>query len=362
MAKNDKDYAIIVGIEVYPAFDPYGPLKGPENDALAFRDWVISPTGGNVPNDKDHVALIVSSDYKPAPQTPDEARPMVMDVWNAFERLQNKAQQNANNGEGLQVGRRLYIYMAGHGFAPRDDQTALLMANATRDRTGPVYHILGQYSADWLFKAKYFEEVILLMDCCRELYPVMGLNMSFGEQNAPGAVDKVKRFYGYATKWSRLSREKEIGGKRRGIFTATLLKALEGGAVDPETGELTARSLSDYLYTNMETFLNDAEKENDEIPKEPEVDFHPKKGKGFVLMKVPAPEFRVTLAVPAAGVGKAAQVLDGANGFAPVKAVAAVTDPWVFELKRGKYLAQILTAGLQKTIIVDGTGEINDSL
>src|SRR5262245_55141594 len=130
MAKNDKDYAIIVGIEVYPAFDPNGPLKGPENDARAFRDWVISPTGGNVPNDKDHVVLIVSSDYKPAPKTPDDARPMIMDVHSAFERLQNKAQQNADKGKGLQVGRRLYIYMAGHGFAPRDDQTALLMANA----------------------------------------------------------------------------------------------------------------------------------------------------------------------------------------------------------------------------------------
>lgn len=362
MAKNDKDYAIIVGIKAYPAFDPDGPLEGPENDALAFRDWVISPTGGNVPNDKEHVVLIVSSDYKPAATEIEDARPMVMDVQRAFERLQLKASKNADKGKGLQVGRRLYIYMAGHGFAPRDDQTALLMANATRDRTGPVYHILGQYTADWFFKAKYFEEVILLMDCCRELYPVMGLNMSFNELLAPGAVDKVKRFYGYATKWSRLSREKNINGVRRGIFTATLMKALEGDAVDPDTGELTARSLSDYLYTNMETFLDDAEKQNDEIPREPEIDYYPKKGKGFVLMKNPIPSFQVTLNVPAAAVGQAAQILDGAKDFEQVEATTALTNPWVVKLKRGKYLMLVMSAGVKKTIIVDGSGDINESL
>jgi len=285
-----------------------------------------------------------------------------MDVQRAFERLQTKAEKNEANLKGLQVGRRLYIYMAGHGFAPRDDQTALLMANATRDRTGPVYHILGQYTADWFFKAKYFEEVILLMDCCRELYPVMGLNMSFKELLAEGAVDKVKRFYGYATKWSRLSREKNINGVRRGIFTTTLIKALEGGAVDPDTGELTARSLSDYLYTNMETFLDDAEKKKDEIPKEPEIDYYPKKGKGFVLLKNPIPSFQVTLKVPAAAVGQPAQILDGAKDYAKVEATPAVTNPWVVKLQRGKYLAQVMSAGLQKIIVVDGSGDINESL
>lgn len=361
MAKNDKDYAVIIGIKSYPDFDRDGPLEGPENDALAFRDWVISPTGGNVPDDKEHVALIVSSKYQPPAAIADDARPMIMDVQSAFEKLQNKAEENAGKGKGLQVGRRLYIYMAGHGFAPRDDQTALLMANATRERTGAVYHILGQYTADWFFKAKYFEEIILLMDCCRELYPVMGLNMSFKQSIAPGAVDKVKRFYGYGTKWSRLSREKNINGVRRGIFTATVIKALEGGAVDADTGELTAQSLSDYLYTNMEKLLDDAEKKIDDIPKEPEIDYYPKKGKGFVLMNVPIPRYRVTLSVPPAAVGKAAQILDGANDYAPAETIAAVTDPWVVNLTRGKYLAQVLAAGLQKVIVVDGTGDVNES-
>jgi Caspase domain len=358
---NDKDYAVIVGIKSYPDFDADGPLEGPENDALAFRDWLISPTGGNVPNDEEHIALIVSSNYNPPAKTAEDAKPMVADVQSAFERLQNKAEENEKNNKGLKVGRRLYIYMAGHGFAPRDDQTALLMANAKRNRTGAIYHILGQYTADWFFKAKYFEEVILLMDCCRELHPVMGLNMSFSESLAPGAVDKVKRFYGYATKWSRLSREKNIDGVRRGIFTTTLIKALEGGAVDADTGELSARSLSDYLYTNMEELLTPAEKKNPDIPKEPEIDYYPKKGNGFVLMSVPIPTFRVTISVPPAAVGKEAQILDGKD-FTQVEHAAAAPDSWVVNLKRGKYLALIIDAGLKKVIEVAGTGDVNESL
>lgn len=361
MAKNNKDYAVIVGIQTYPAFDPDGPLEGPENDARAFYEWVKSPAGGNVPDNKEHISLFVSSDYGPPFATLEDAKPMAQDIQKAFERLQNKADANDAKGDGLQVGRRLYLYMAGHGFAPRDDQTALLMANAARNRTGPMYHILGQYTADWFFKAKYFEEVILLMDCCREAQTIQGLNMSFAELVSPGAVDKVKRFYGYGTKWSRLSREKTINGVRRGIFTATLIKALEGGAADPDTGEITARSLSDYLYTNMEKLLDDADMKNDDVPKDPEVDYHPNKGKGFVLMKMPIPEYKVTINIPATSVGKAANILDGID-FKSVKQIAAVTNPWVVNLRRGKYLVQVLADGLQKKITVDGTGDVNESL
>jgi len=349
MAKNDKDYAVVVGIKTYPAFDKDGPLEGPENDARAVYDWLTSTVGGNLP--KGNVTLIVSSDYDPPATEPSDARPMIVDVQKAFEVLQDKAEENARNMKGLQVGRRLYIYMAGHGFAPRDDQTALLLANATSKRTGAAYHVLGQYTANWFFKAKYFEEIILLMDCCRENQLHMGLNMSFGEISAPGAVNKVKRFYGYGTKWSRLSREKDIDGIRRGVFTHALIKGLAGGAVNPDTGELTARSLSDYLYTVMEKV---------DVTEGPEIEFHPKNGKGFVLMTMPVPEFKVTLHVPPSSIGKAAQIIDGGT-LEEVKSIPAVTEPWVVDLKRGKYLALIPADSKRLVIVVEGTGDVNES-
>jgi hypothetical protein len=58
------------------------------------------------------------------------------------------------HGDGAVVGRRLYLYFAGHGFAPTDTETALLMANATRTRGG--HHIPGRSYAEWFYRAGYF--------------------------------------------------------------------------------------------------------------------------------------------------------------------------------------------------------------
>ena len=49
------------------------------------------------------------------------------------------------------------------------------MANATPERVGSTYHVLGQYTADGFFKARCFEEVFLFMDCCREVFPRAGI-------------------------------------------------------------------------------------------------------------------------------------------------------------------------------------------
>jgi hypothetical protein len=173
---NSEDWAIIVGVQCYPELEDLG---GPENDARAFKNWARSPRGGNVPS--QNVELIVTSQFRPPFSSVDLARPTAERVHQAFEKLQNIANANAARGLSRRVGRRLYIYMAGHGFAPRDDQTALLMANATRVRIGPGYHILGQYNADWFFKAGYFDEIALFMDCCRELYTAPALDMPYGE-------------------------------------------------------------------------------------------------------------------------------------------------------------------------------------
>ena len=163
MARHD--YAVIAGIWAYPELDS---LDAPENDAKAFYDWVVSPAGGAVP--KAHVRLIVSSQFDPPFPSATAARPKMDQVLEAMEALQDIAEANRKKGKGYSTGRRLYLYFAGHGFAPTKDQTALLMANATRIRAGAPYHILGPYCADWFFSAGFFDEVVLFMDCCRDNY------------------------------------------------------------------------------------------------------------------------------------------------------------------------------------------------
>ena len=50
MATND--YAVVVGINHYPGLSD---LKGAENDARAFQDWLVRKDGGNIPNSSPHL-------------------------------------------------------------------------------------------------------------------------------------------------------------------------------------------------------------------------------------------------------------------------------------------------------------------
>lgn len=357
MAKNDKDHAIVVGIKDYPAFDSDNPLQGPENDARAFRDWLVSKKGGDVP--KENVSLIVSGDYGPPFTGPKVARPIVTDIQVAFENLQDLAEENRAAGNGYQVGRRLYIYLSGHGFAPTFEETALLMANATPQRVGPVYHVLGPYTANWFFRVRFFEEVFLFMDCCRELFVSQGFNKSFKEMNSPGAITKVKRFYGLATKWSGIARERDVDGVRRGIFTDVLIKGLDGAAADTTTGDVTALSLKNFIYNAMdETPANGPDPSNNpDIG--PDLDFYPNAGDGFLIKKTAVPRFPVSIRFAAQIEGEAAEVRDGSD-FSKVLAIKKNVPPvWELKLPRGKYLIQVLSRGLQKIVTVSGTGGVD---
>ncbi len=358
MPQNDKDYAVIIGIKDYPAFDTDNPLTGPENDAQAFHDWIVSPDGGDVP--PANVELIISSKFSPPFADARSARPIVNEIQSAFEKLQDIAARNEANGDGYCVGGRLYIYMSGHGFAPTFEETGLLMANATPERVGSTYHVLGQYTADWFFKARCFEEVFLFMDCCREVFLVQGFNKSFKELNASGAVTQVKRFYGLATMWSGVAKEKDIDGVRRGVFTDALIKGLKGAACNPNTGNLTALSLKNFIYTAMDSISGGDPQLTDPALK-PEMKFYPDIKEGFLIKKTQVPEFDVKINFPPQAVGQNAQILNGTNFSTVAESEVNALAVWQVELKRGKYLIQVLAAGLQKIVHVDGTGGLDVS-
>src|SRR5687767_3114828 len=100
------DSGIVVGINTYPDISP---LRGPEQDAEEFFNWLISPSGGDVPIDR--VNKIVSSDFQPAPPAAPVRQP-TQEVAQAFDRLQA---ESFRPGYPKRLGRRLYVYAAGHG-------------------------------------------------------------------------------------------------------------------------------------------------------------------------------------------------------------------------------------------------------
>jgi hypothetical protein len=215
-----EDFAVIVGINTYPGLNT---LSGPENDARAFRDWVVAPLGGNVPDANLH--LICSSDYV---GQADPVRPLKTDIYAAFNRL--RALAKANGGK---VGRRLYMFYAGHGIGPDNepDESALLMANA---ESGSLSHVPGVTVTKHFQAASFFDQLVLFMDCCRDSWANTRLQRPDWDPEPGLDPDKVQRVLGFGGKWDHKAREREFElepGKKQvhGVFTAHLLTLLRAG-------------------------------------------------------------------------------------------------------------------------------------
>lgn len=356
------DRAIVAGIDKYPSL---GDLDGPENDVQAFIDWLQSPSGGDVlPENIDSIRRLV-----PNPLYTNPVRPAYWEIEQAFGKLLDLAEQmQADPGWTGKIGRRLYIYLAGHGFDPAPEYTAILAADATRQKTGN--HFLGKPYVDLLAQAALFEQIVLFVDCCRERdFKKVALNLPrLSTFIAPANErDAVGLFYAFAGRWTRKTRERPFppadpaagGPVVRGVFTKTLLTGLEGGAGDPATGVVTFESLSDFLYENLQHFLEDADLTDEDIASMPEVKYDPK-DKGLVLVTVPPKTFQVTIrlaAVPAAG-----PLTILGDGFKPVGPPMPLNGaPVVVNLPRGTYQAQI--AGVpSKLFEVTGTGAVDVTL
>jgi len=344
MAKDD--WAIVIGIKSY--FDPaLAGLQGPENDAREFYDWVVSPAGGAVP--KPQAELILSSDFPPFTTVPG-AMPTALAITKAFQHLRDIAEANGQKGIGRTVGRRLYLFLSGHGFAPArsDDLTALLTAEATIANS-ELKHIVGPYMADFFWRARFFEQILLFMDCCRSIMDCAQLYMPFEDERASG-YDQVRRFYAFGARVAKESREWQMpDGAYHGVFTRTLLDGLRGSAADARSpSEVTAESLRDQIYTGFPNFLSPQDRQRVERP-EPEVRYEQKPGSNFtvamlgsrlqrVFGRVQLAKLAVTLSVSPAHVGKRAIVRD--KQLAAI-ATLNLADPTSLSLNKGLYALEI---------------------
>jgi hypothetical protein len=314
------DYVLAVGINRYPGLNK---LDGAEADAQAFFDWATQSAGAVG-------QTILSSQFAPA-AAPILEQPASQQIWMFFETLRAAADNNNNQNLGYKAGRRLYMFFAGHGVSPSLDTSAVLMANA--ERSAP-HHLSAKAWADRFYENGLFDEVLLFQDACRETMDNFELTPPYLKKETTSGWQKRKRFYAFAAKSPLLALEKPIGGAVRGIFSATLMAALEGAARDPMSGEITTSQLKSYLIENMASRLTDEERENIDLSQRPEVfDLDP-----FVI--VPAPlavqpadvfPVHITLAAPGAG----AEVIDGD------RQVVAQTGPgivnWQTLLARGLY-------------------------
>lgn len=223
------DYAVAVGINKYPEL---GDLDGAENDATAFATWLAAPTGGALPSRQ--VKLIRSSDYGRTAQR-NGPRPEVDDLRKALFAIRKKGSPGDKR-----VGRRLYLYFAGHGFAPGTSSAALFSANALRD---DPQHFPAMAYADWFYQSAMFEEIVLVLDCCRDDRPdIPQTPCPWPAVSRGGDAAQVRRLYFLGAKWSRKTREAEYGGVVYGRFSHALLACLDAGRVNGE-------ELRNYVYS-----------------------------------------------------------------------------------------------------------------
>ena len=358
MARND--WAIVVGIRDYFDADLHG-LQGPENDARAFHEWVTAPDGGGVP--KKQAQLILSSMFQePAPEKAENAMPTALAIRAAFDHLHAIAAENEENEIGREVGRRLYLFFAGHGFAPshRDDLTALITADASIHEAR-LSHVLASEFADWFYRARFFEEIFLFVDCCRSIMECAQLFESWPVERGRD-FHQVRRFYAYGARVAMESREWTPEGREcHGVFTMTLLDALRGGAQDPDDpAVITAESLRDHLYNAFAANMVPADRERPDVPKEPEVVYESRPGPKLEIAGVPRAlrkklRYPVEITAPASAVGKKVRVLDGSFELATE---ATLTEMTALELARGLYVLEVPELAVQKPFQVPGGIEV----
>lgn len=339
--------AIVVGIQGYPELPPA--LQGSGSDAKKFLQWATTHGGVDPDPAKEQATLIL--DGQPPSSKALDARPTADMVKYEFDRLEELANASPNG----RAGDRLYLYLSGHGFGHDLSDAALLMANATQARTR--HHIPGRQWADHFFATGIFKEVLLFIDCCRERYAMATLNgpgTQMPQMPPPGA----RRFYGFAAKYGKLAVERPVNGHVGGVFTATLLDGLNGGAAE-EDGRITGETLKAYLYENMKSYLSPADLVDKDVAREPDL-FCDMPEEQFVIANVPPVAHHVKIPLPP-GSGLASRELFGERGGKKYVRIAQSTGDgtavWALSLHRGTY--HLLVNGISKVVTVKGKGAID---
>lgn len=336
-----EDHAVVAGINWYPS---YTSLRGPVRDATRFAKWLKSEA--YVP--PDQVKDILSPPARPAGLA--DAQPTLDRVKREFEVLARKAVQK----DLFRLGRRLYIFLSGHGImptragAPSFNETALLMANADPITLGN--HLGGHSYAEWFRAAGVFDEVILFVDCCRDQKDAVALTQP-SMTILPPQRQPARNFYAAATQLASPSFEKPLGnaGEVSGVFSYVLMQALESASLCDPAGMLTGKLLASHLYKEV-PLLQEGQ--------QPDIDYKPEQDIAFVKRPAPKkPKASISFGAPDLA-GKQARLV-GKNYPQPDAVQTVNAQPWVVALDPSLYGLDVPgTPYTKKLFEIDGNQEV----
>jgi uncharacterized caspase-like protein len=320
---NDLHFGVVVGIDRYPAISGAETLSYARADAEMFHDWLISPSGGAVP--EDNTKLLQDPGGPLASRR--GAYPTQRHVNDVFAKWHETVSAQAPPGGDEWERTRLYVYVAGHGYAPSDGVAAVLLADAADNQLG--YHLEIKRYVDWLVECAPFREVLVFSDCCRRRYENAALSsappFSTCKRNPPIEIFSI---LGYASRMGESALEPmhpSSADDARGVFTGAVLDGLKGAA--EYRGKVTSSSLATYVRSSVM-------QRTERAPVPQKVEFPGDLSQEIVICKVRSvPLRRLTVTFSASAHGPV-EINDGSE---VVDRHVIDGKPWLVELPDGFY-------------------------
>ncbi|MCM2435829.1 caspase family protein [Agrobacterium rosae] len=240
MPVQNKDFALVVGLNDYPFFEDGTGLNGAIHDATEFATWLKdTATGGGLP--PQNCKLIVS--------TGDPLTPDVSHIENDLVAIR-KAAEDAGGG------RRFYLFFSGHGhsFDSVEEQlpdVALCLPHWSRDL--PNKSISANHIRGWVQRCMPFDEIVMFFDCCRSrILKSRAQNTAGGCMVARQSWEDTKIVSFFAAENEQKAFESPEADEipARGYFSRALLDGLKGAAA-ATGGEITHSALWSYLQAEV---------------------------------------------------------------------------------------------------------------
>lgn len=232
-------HALLVAINRYPGLSD---LRGPENDAAALAAWLKGPGG----LDAERVKIIKSSDFA-AVADPYDANPTDSQIKKQLNAWLKDAQGNWHE----RVGERLYLFFAGHGFTAGSlTDPALFTAQAQLDDRA---HIAAYRYAAKIANAGFFDEIVLLMDCCQDVLKASAVTEPSWSPPDRSASGRVKTMLAFGAPRGHKAFEDPpppagaaAAPPVHGYFSSLFLEALDTAPADA-LGQVSARSVEEHF-------------------------------------------------------------------------------------------------------------------
>lgn len=246
---SNQDFAILVGIARYKDNNTYADLNGPPNDVKRIEHWLQDVNGGNVPS--ANICRLLTPPVLMRPPlggAPGNGKPWIPNR-ERFTAAFNQIALDPTTGQYKRHDGRLYLYFSGHGFSQSVDMTARAALFAADAFGISRPNIPGTVYAEAAKRVALFREIILIMDCCRDVQR----NSHYGayelDQTESTLSEKVRLFAIYASAKSGKAQEREFpseNGNVFGLLTHALVRSLDEAPTDV-AGRVSGTALNNYM-------------------------------------------------------------------------------------------------------------------